>query len=287
MRKNISKILKIIGILILCAFIVLVVLFYRFSTPKSDEYIKNDFAEEGVEVYIKHQKFKKFKYRILTTHKEIDSTIPTLVFIHGSVGSALDFKSYLKDSLLNVNANLITYDRIGYGLDQTGDVQESIEFEASMLEAITKGLKLQNTILIGYSYGGPITLASKKDYKKIMLLAPAVYSKVEPMPWALNMYKWSATRWLMPDVWKAASKEKLSHKTDLEKFENSWNSIPSQVISIHGNEDWIVPYENSLYLKKIFDANQFELVTLEGAGHGLVWTRFEDIKSIILHQLKE
>ncbi len=283
MRK---KIYKIVGVLFLLLLVVLVVFFYRFSKPKTDAYIQNEFTENNAKVFITQKQFKDFKYRVLATQKEIDTTLPSLVFIHGSIGSALDFKSYLMDSELNKNANLLAYDRVGYGEQQTGEVQESIAFEVELLEDFTKNLKINNTVLIGYSYGGPIALASKKKYKKVLLLAPAVYAEVEPMPWALNFYKWEITRWLVPLAWEAASKEKLSHKKDLLNFETNWDSIPSTVLSMHGSKDWIVPYENSLYLKKIFLPNKFELVTLNGAGHGLVWSHFEAIKANILKQLK-
>lgn len=265
--------------------VVLVVFFYRFSQPKSDDYILKEFEDNSSEVFINLHQFKGFKYRVLATQKEIDTMLPNLVFIHGSIGSALDFKTYLMDSELNKKANLFAYDRVGYGEQQTGDVQESIAFEVELLEDFTKNFQTSNTILVGYSYGGPIALASKKNYKKVILLAPAVSSTAEPMPWALNFYKWKSTRWLAPLAWEAASKEKLSHKKDLLNFETDWNSTPSMVLSIHGTGDWIVPYENSLYLKKIFTPNKFDLVTLDGAGHELVWSNFEAIKATILKQL--
>lgn len=285
MLKKLKKILKIIGVIFLLIFLVLVVLFYRFSTPKSDTKIIEIFEDENKEVYINHRTFDGFNYRIITVQKEIDTTLPTIVFVHGSIGSSLDFKKYMFDNKLSSKANLISYDRIGYGLEQTGKVQESINLEKDLLEDLIEDLDTSKLILVGYSYGGPIVLASKKMYKKVVLLAPAVYSKVEPMPVALAIYKWKATRWLMPKVWQAASKEKLSHKRDLRKFENNWQLNPSKIISIHGDDDWIVPYENSLFIKENFSPLQFELVTLNGAGHGLVWTHFNEIKNILIQQL--
>ncbi|REE79802.1 pimeloyl-ACP methyl ester carboxylesterase [Lutibacter oceani] len=285
MRKRIKIIAKVIGIGLFLLLSVLIVLFYRFSTPKSDEKIKEDFSENNTSIYINYLAYKNFKYRVLTTQKEIDTSKATIVFVHGSVGSCLDFKKYMFDAELHSKANLISYDRIGYGEKLTGDVQESIAFETEMLEDLTKNLAGSKTILVGYSYGGSIVLASKKEYKKIILLAPAVYSKAEFMPWALNFYKWKLTNWLLPKVWKAASKEKISHKSDLIKFENNWNETPSKILSIHGNKDWIVPYENSLILNEKFSSPQFELLTLNGAGHGLVWTHFNEIKNSLMQQL--
>ncbi|MDV7187339.1 alpha/beta hydrolase [Lutibacter sp. TH_r2] len=255
------------------------------STPKTDEKINESFKAENTEVFISTKKFEGFTYRVLALQKKNDSTLPTVVFIHGSIGSAINFKKYLTDKDLNKKANLIAYDRVGYGVFQTGDVQESIEFEKNLLEDLIKNIPSEKIILVGYSYGGPIALASNKTYKKVILLAPAVYSKVEPMPWALNFYKWKLTQWLVPEVWKAASKEKISHPKDLKNFENKWNLNVNEIISFHGDKDWIVPYDNSVYLKKQYINGNYKLITLPNAGHGLVWTRFKEIKTTLLQQL--
>lgn len=270
------------GLVFSLLFVVLYVLFYRFSAPKSTEFIKTEFNEVGVEVFIKKATFKNFEYRILEMQQEIDTIKPTIIFIHGSIGSARDFKNYLSDSDLQTNANLISYDRVGYGIFDTGNVQESIKFEVEMLEDLVKPFKSEKLVFVGYSYGGPIVLALKKKVNNIVLLAPAVYSQVEPMPWALNFYKWKLTRWLVPKTWQAASKEKLSHKQDLLNFEGNWEHNLSRIVSVHGKSDWIVPFENSMYLKDKLSKNQFSIVPLEDTGHGLVWTNFEDIKKIIL-----
>ena len=86
---------------------------------------------------------------------------------------------------------------------------------------------------------------------------------------------------------KEASKEKISHKADLQNFEQNWKSNPSEVLSIHGNKDWIVPYENSLFLEKQFPQNRFKLVTIKNAGHDLVWTNFDSIKQELLKVIHE
>ena len=283
--KKLKKILKVISVNFLLLIIVLSILFYKLSTPKSNKKIIKGFNAENTEVFISKKSFKGYNYRVLNIQKEIDTTLPTLVFVHGSIGSANDFKKYLSDTDLKNKANLLAYDRVGYGIYQTGEVKESIAFEKNLLEYLLKEIPSEDIILVGYSYGGSIALASIKNYKKIVLLAPAVYSKVEPMPWALNLYKWNLTRWMLPKAWQAASKEKISHPLDLRNFENNWNLNPNKIISIHGDKDWIVPYENSLFLKDQFSKEHFKIITLNEAGHGLVWSRFDEIKNILLQQL--
>tara|TARA_R110001632_G_scaffold10559_13_gene39073 strand:+ start:2177 stop:3028 length:852 start_codon:yes stop_codon:yes gene_type:complete len=281
--KIFKKILKILGIISLVLLIGLYSLFYWATSPKSNEQVVETFSELGVVSEITNETYKDFTYRKVSISK--DTTLPTIVFVHGTIGSVLDFSGYMTDSLLLTKANMISYDRIGYNYKDQNDVQESIAFERDLLEDLVKDLHPEKTILAGYSYGGPIALASNKKYKKVILFAPAVYSKVEPMPWMLNLYKWKLTRWIVPPIWKQASKEKMSHREDLENFETLWKQNPNSIVSIHGNADWIVPYANSEYLQHQFPDHQFELITIKDAGHGLVWSQFKQIKLELLKHL--
>ena len=155
MRAKIIRIIKILGIVFVLLFVILLVLFYRFSTPKSDDAIRKDFSESGDSVYIETRTFKNFTYRVIKT-TDRQSGKHTVVFVHGSIGSAMDFSRYLKDSALQSSANLIAYDRVGYGVHHTGEVQASIAFERKLLEDLLKDNKSGNTVLVGYSYGGPV-----------------------------------------------------------------------------------------------------------------------------------
>jgi len=283
--KLFKKILKIVMVAFVLLFVGVYILFVHFSSPKSDIEIVEAFKKSNYKPIISKEMYKSFEFRKLSMQSEIDTTKYTVVFVHGAIGSSIDFKKYMSDSLLNSKANLISYDRIGYNYEDKHLAQKSIDFEVEVLKKVLKGLEFHRTILVGYSYGGPIALALKKQFKNIVLLAPAVYSKVEPMPWMVNFYKWKATRWLVPHSWKSASEEKITHQSELQKFENSWSNNPSQVISIHGDSDQIVPYENSLFLEKQFSNKQFKLVTIPNAGHGLVWSNFDFIKEEFLKVL--
>ena len=281
--KLLKKILKFVGIAFFVLFLVLYYLFWNFSAPKSDIKVLEKFSASLITPLLTYENFKGFKYRKLSIIK--DTTLPTLVFVHGTIGSSTDFAKYMKDSALLNKANMISYDRIGYNYQDKNPVQESIAFERDMLKNIFKDIKPNKTILVGYSYGGPIALAIQEKVRKVILLAPVVYSKVEPMPWSLNLYKWKVTRWLVPPIWQEASKEKLSHKQDLQVFENNWKSTPNTIVSIHGTNDWIVPFENSLFLKEQFPKNQFELISIPDAGHGFIWSKFDTIKEHLIQQL--
>nr|WP_299033211.1 alpha/beta fold hydrolase [uncultured Tenacibaculum sp.] len=281
--KLLKKILKIAGIVLFVLFLVLYYLFWNFSAPKSDVKVLEKFSGSSATPVLTYENFNGFEYRKLSIIK--DTTLPTLVFVHGTIGSSTDFVKYMMDSVLLSKANMISYDRVGYNYQDRNPVQESIVFERDMLQDILQDINPKKTIVVGYSYGGPIALALQKKVHKVLLLAPAIHSKVEPMPWTLNFYKWKFTRWLVPPVWQEASREKLSHKQDLQKFENNWKSTPNQIVSIHGTNDWIVPHENSIFLEQHFPKNQFELISIPDAGHGFIWSKFDTIKEHLIQQL--
>lgn len=280
MRKRLSKIIRYASISLLVLLVALYVVFVRFSAPPSDKALMKLFQNSPTPLTITKWHFKDFSFRVLKT--ALNPAKPTLVFVHGTIGSCANFEAYMNDSTLTEHFNMLSYDRIGYNYNDPHSVQESIAFERDMLHSILDQLPNDNTILVGYSYGGPIALATRKKLKKVVLLAPAVYSAVEPMPWMVNLYRWPMTRWMIPKVWQEASKEKLSHRSDLQNFEKTWAATPNQVISMHGNSDWIVPLENSTYLQKQLPSSRFQLIPLHDAGHDLVWSRFEPIKQQLL-----
>jgi len=273
------KILKRVIIICVLLIVVLYVLFSSFTSPKSDENILDSFKISGIKPKITQETFKGFHFRKIIVHK--DDNLPTIVFVHGAIGSLNDFNAYMIDSVLQSKVNMIAYDRIGYGYNDENFTQEDLGFERDMLNFIIKDI--DNLILVGYSYGGPIALSIKKKIRKIVLLAPAIYSEYEIYPWVLNFYKWKLTRWLLPKVWQEASKEKLSHKKNLKVFEAEWHNTSNSIMVIHGDNDWIVPYENS---KKLVQMNsEVELITIKDASHSFVWSHKNEIKKELLKEL--
>lgn len=283
----IKKILKITGFIFLVVCILLGYLLYNFISPSTDSEIRKKFEDTAFQPNISYELYKGREVRLIKMRQAIDTLLPTLFFVHGSPGSSMDFQRYLKDSTLNSLANIVTYDRIGYGLSHTGVVLESLEDEVDLLHQLIKTIQARNIIMVGYSYGGTVVMASEKGYKKKIVLAAAVRGDLEPMFWAMNVYKWKYSRPVVPQVLQGASIEKLRHVTELPTYGNRWSLSPSRVLSIHGKEDFIVPFENSLYLEQLFDADKFSLIPLEEGDHSLIWTNFEFIKTELIKSIKE
>ncbi|NCT08942.1 MAG: alpha/beta hydrolase [Flavobacteriia bacterium] len=277
------KFLKVFVTILFVLFGLFYGLFYFFTSPKSDENILSEFDETYLNPKITHHNFKNLKYRKLTIIN--DTILPTIVFVHGTIGSCVDFIEYMKDSMMYSKANFVSYDRVGYNYDDQNEVQESIAFERDMLQSITKNLPKNKTVVVGYSYGGSIVLADTTRYKKEVLLAPAVFSSKEVMPWLLNFYEWKATRWLIPPIWRQASKEKLSHRKDLRFFEDNWNQNKNDILVVHGDKDDIVPFENATVLATKFPKKKLDLIQVRTAGHGLIWSQYEFIREQLILSL--
>lgn len=279
--------LKTIGIAIVVLILIASFFIYRFTKPKTDQAIIDKFVNSEIQPTLDYIYYKDKKVRLIKMQKEIDTSLITLILVHGSPGSSMDFKRYLKNIELNKRANLIAYDRIGYGNNNVGEVLNSVEKEVDVLHKIIGDLDSEKIVLVGYSYGGTIVMASQKKYKKKIILAAAVRGDLEPIFWLLNIYKWEFTRPLIPKIIQAAAQEKLKHVMELPNYENQWNISESNVLSIHGTLDRIVPFQNSLFLERILDKDKFKLLPIEEGNHALIWNQFDLINSELLKSLDD
>ena len=280
--RRLKKILKVVIIIISLLILGILIAAHLMLKPRSDDKVLEKLDNAFHKPFVNYNNYKNFEYRVVAMQKVIDTTLPTLVFVHGSPGSPLDYARYFKDSLLNKKANILGYERVGYGLTNAGNVQGSIESELEILHDVIKNISSAKIVLIGYSYGGTIVLASPKNYKYKVSLASAISADLEPMFWTLNLYKWPITRPLIPKTVQAAAKEKYSHLSDLPKYDSHWTISKSPVVNIQGDKDWIVPYENSLILVHKFRNKDFKMVKIQGGGHELIWSDFDLIKNEIL-----
>ena len=284
-RKWIRNVLKTAAALAFLLLVVVSWLFHDFISPKSDEQVLEILQSGGISPNIRKVDFKGHKVRVIEMQKELDTALPILFLVHGSPGSAIDFKRYLRDRDILSRANVVSYDRIGYNRESTGKVLPSLAEELELLHRILEAFPARKVVLAGYSYGGTLVMASDREFRKKIVLAPAVKGELEPMFLAMKLYEWPLTKRFIPKVFQGAAEEKLRHVRELPAYAEVWTESPSPVISIHGNKDHIVPYANSLYLQRIFPAEQFELITLEKGNHALIWNEYQRIKEQILQCL--
>ncbi len=273
---------------LIVAIIGVIVFFYVFSAIKSDERILKTLNKKGASYEMIHTSFEGIKYRYVVDTQAFDPQKPTMIFIHGAIGSSNDFREYFKDDTLYANANLITFDRPNYGPDVNPGYEHTIDFEADLTNDLRSRYRSEvQNMVVGYSYGGPIALVAhdRDPYDAVVLMAPAVDPDNEVMPFPLVFYRSPILRPLVPKAWKEASKEKLGHVEDLEQYRDLWETLEGNIVHIHGDNDILVPYENVSFLQERIAPEYYTLYSIPGAGHGFVWGSFEELRDIIIEQI--
>lgn len=270
--------MKYIKIVISTLFILLILTataFHIFSKPKSSKKI---LGTVGSDYIVTHKEFKGLKYRYLAP-LDFDKNKPTLLFIHGAIGSLLDFKSLITDFEMKEKYNMISFDRPNYGDIYDKNYIHKISFESEIvLDLLNEYDSDVENILVGYSYGGPIAGLAQFDERisKTVLVAPAVDPESEVVPFLISFYKNKYTRFLVPGVWQEASKEKLKHVDDLKELKKIWELIDKPIIHIQGVDDSLVPYVGtSKFLQKNIKEEFYLHIPVSGKGHGFVFSEKE------------
>lgn len=266
------KYFKIIITILFIILICITVAFHIFSKPKTSKKVLKIIGDDYL---VGYKEFKGLKYRYLAPIN-FDENKPTLLFIHGAIGSLLDFKSLIIDSEMKEKYNIFSFDRSNYGDLYNEDYIHKIPFEAELtMNLLDEYSSTSENIIVGYSYGGPIAILAQFDDRitKTILVAPAVDSENEIMPFLLWFYKNKYTRFLVPLVWQEASKEKIEHIQDLKKIEPFWKLIKKPIIHIQGSSDSLVSYlATTNFLKKNIDEDLYTHIAVEGKGHGFVFS---------------
>ena len=92
--RKFKKILKIVFIAIGILLIAILIAAHLLLKPASDSKIIAELSKGIATPYISNKHYKKFEYRVISMQKEIDTLLPTIVFVHGSPGSPLDYKRH-------------------------------------------------------------------------------------------------------------------------------------------------------------------------------------------------
>ncbi len=210
-----------------------------------------------------------YKIRIQKVASTEDSRL-NILFIHGSPSSISDYKSYLSNATLRKRANMYAIDRPGYGYSNFAKALPGINDQAVLINKVINKLDLQNLIVVGSSYGGPIAArlaVLNKNVIGIILLSPAIDPKNEKEIWGSRLTQWWITRWLVPTSYRIAGDEKTIHAEELAKLEYDWKKVTVPVLHLHGDADETVPFINTEYTKKVF--SNIKVKVFEGYDHDL------------------
>jgi len=247
------------------------------SMRKSDKQVLQEFSKHGLIPQIGYYNFegKSLRYIMATV---FDTSLPTVVFIHGAPGSSRDFFDFLQDNSLTKEANLIAIDRLGYGYSDYGNAETSIEKQAEIINSFITSLSTDKILLVGWSFGGPIAVKMAINNPKIcslLLLAPAIDPQLEKHFLAGYLAKWKATSWLVPTEFIVAEQEKLAHSSELQKLLGDWATIQIPTIHMHGNKDKLVPFGNLAFSKRMISKTYLTPIIIDKGGHLIPWKNYD------------
>lgn len=293
MKKRLKKISIYTSVIILIIFSLLILAIniaaYSFRSP--DSALNEYYSSLNTQFKIFNTNINGYNIRYIETGLK-NNDAPLLVFIHGAPGSLGDFKSYLADADLVSHFKLISVDRIGYGYSDYGKAEVDIQKQATIISnLIHKKYTSSKTIVIGYSYGGPIAahIASKNDnINGLVMCAPLNDPENEPMKWYSRFSYTKLAMALFPDFINVASKEKMSHSKELKKILPIWPSITCPTLHIHGSQDGIAPFNaNVEFSKKQLTNSDLKFIIGDDFGHMLIWNKAAMIKKGIIDMYLE
>jgi len=247
-----------------------------FKMRKADGEIRSLLKQHQVNGEIDKITFRKRSITYLRTSID-EKKKEALLFVHGSPGSIDAFLDYMVDTALLTRADLVVYDRPGFGNSNFGKSMPSLAMQAATAEALMDSLGYDRYWLVGHSYGAPIIVQLVMNHPKhvagICLIAGSVSPDLEPKaPWR----KWidlPVVRQLLPTSMRVSNEELIPLKHDLTMIEDDWSKIKVPVSIIHGDKDSLVPFGNVAFAKEKLTRSDSVLVKVfEGQSHFILWT---------------
>ncbi len=210
-----------------------------------------------------------------------------LVFVHGSPGGAGIWAAQFKSAL--TNANLMAYDRPGFGGSLPRRKQPHLQEQADALLTLPAFTAANRVLLVGHSYGSPIVLLAALEHPDkiggVLLLGGDVDPELE-RPWVVQyFFGWRVTSWLLPRAWRQCNREMLTIRADLTGMQKLLPDLSVPVVMLHGDRDPLVPVENVAWLERQLAApgksGLFTKIILPGVNHFIPWEHPAEVERAI------
>ncbi len=250
----------------------------------SDTKAKKEFSSVGIDLFTETIDAVGFRLHYAKTGSD---TLPTLFFVHGSPGSWMKFKKYLKDKDLLKKYRMVSVDRPGFGYSQFGKVK-NLQEQSDILTVLLK--KLYNgkpVYAAGRSYGGPMIVKLAVDnpgwFSGLILIAAALDPAAEkPEKWRKIVYK-TPLNYFVPGAWKVSNEELWYLKNELKTLAPQLSSIRCPVHILHGDNDGLVPVSNATFIKKmLINADTVSVTIIPGANHFVSDHHYELVKETFM-----
>ncbi|MBS1510067.1 MAG: alpha/beta hydrolase [Bacteroidetes bacterium] len=212
---------------------------------------------------------------------------PTLVFIHGSPGSWMNYMKFMWDSAMRNKFRIVAIDRPGFGYSDFGKAMHLQDQCAIIWPVLEKLKNNQPMYLAGHSYGGPTAVKLAADhpgaFHTIIIISGALDINQEAKETWRHVMNARPMYWLLPGAFGPSNTELLYLKDDLVPLQNDFRNVTCHVLFVHGDADTWVPISNIGYgTKMMVNAASIHADTLHGADHQIPWKRKAELTSILL-----
>lgn len=214
-------------------------------------------------------------------------SLPTLFFVHGTPGSWDAFSDYLKDKDLLKRFRMVSFDRPGFGYSDFGKpfhLAKQSELMSPLFKILANGRPM---FIAGHSLGGPMVVKLAADnpttFSGLVIISGSIDPAEEkPEKWRPILYE-TPLNYFVPGAMRPSNEELWYLKTDLVDLKADFPKITCPVYFIHGEADTWVPPGNVTYGKKMLvNASHIEQTMIPGANHFIPWSKFNEIKSVLL-----
>ncbi len=198
-----------------------------------------------------------------------------VLFIHGSPGAGKEWGSFLAD--VPSGQHRIALDRPGFGLTRAGEPHISLEAQARAFRPLIDRGDGRKSILVGYSYGGPVALKAAIDLPEVVSGVLLVGSAADPRQEAVHplqaLMALEIFAQMLPRQLANANAELLALFGELEKLSYQLHKLDIPVTIVHGLRDNLVPSANVFYLSRQLPATcTVRIMLVEEGDHFLPWT---------------
>jgi pimeloyl-ACP methyl ester carboxylesterase len=254
------------------------------SFRKSDADEKTEFAKDKVTLRTATLNVEGRHIHYAMTGND---SLPTIFFIHGSPGSWTAFTEYMKDSLLLSKFRMVSVDRPGFGNSDYGQPQH-LDIQSLWISRLFPLLANHKPMfLAGHSMGGPLVIKLGADNPEIFSGLVVISGSIDPAEekpekWRPILFK-TPLNYFVPGAMRPSNEELWYLKKDLVLLEKDFSKITCPVYFIHGAMDSWVPPGNVEYGKKLLvNARSVDETIIPGANHFIPWTKFTEIRAVLL-----
>ena len=201
-----------------------------------------------------------------------------LILIHGTPGDASVYSRQFAQP--PARANLLAYDRPGFGASPGGPERPSLDQQVAVLAALLPVHPARPVILVGHSYGAPIALQAALQYPErvagVLLVGGAVDPALEEVHFLQAIGEAFPFVHFLPAMIRLTNRELLTLRADLEKLAALLPRLERPVLMLHGDRDREVPVANVAYLEgalaRLGKSAWFDKQVLPGVNHYIPWT---------------